>query len=139
MQEYTQNLLLDGCYLLFEEYLQDETSVYILKTCREKGQKFEESLQGGELNNNRRKAILIGLPRGDFFCGEGAAVHTQAAIKPCPDHCVACRTSCESETNSFEHCNLLEDLCNEKNEYHFYILKSGMYSNFSNFTIMNKK
>ena len=27
--------------------------------------------------------ILTGLPQGDFFLGEEAAVHTQATIKPC--------------------------------------------------------
>ena len=43
----TQNILLDGFYLLFEEYLQDKTSVYILKLCGEIGQSFEESLWGG--------------------------------------------------------------------------------------------
>ena len=41
-----QNILLNGFYLLFEEYLQDETSVYILKACQEIGQSFEESLKG---------------------------------------------------------------------------------------------
>ena len=33
---------------LFDEYLQDETSVYILKACREISQSFEESLRGGK-------------------------------------------------------------------------------------------
>ena len=35
----TQNMyiLLDGCYPLFEEYLQDKTSVYILKPYQEIG------------------------------------------------------------------------------------------------------
>ena len=32
-----QNILLDGCCLLFEEYLRDKRSVYILKpNCAEK-------------------------------------------------------------------------------------------------------
>ena len=35
----------------------------------------------------------------------------------------------------FEHCTLLEDFSNKKNECHF---KSGLYSTFSNATIMNK-
>lgn len=35
------------------------------------------------INRNRRKAVLTGLPRGDFFFGEVAAVRTQANIKPC--------------------------------------------------------
>ena len=39
--------MLDEFYLLFEEYLQDKTSVYILKLCGEIGQSFEESLWGG--------------------------------------------------------------------------------------------
>ena len=37
---------------------------------------------------------------------------------------------------SFEHCTLLEDFRNQKNEYHFH--KSGPYSAFSNSNIMNK-
>ena len=41
-----QNIFLDGLYLLFEEYLQDETSIYILKPCQEIGQSFEASLKG---------------------------------------------------------------------------------------------
>ena len=32
---------------------------------------------------NRRKAILTGLLRGDFFPVEGAVLHTRATIKPC--------------------------------------------------------
>ena len=35
----------------------------------------------------------------------------------------------------FEHCTLLEDFSNKKNECHF---KSGLYSTFANSTIMNK-
>ena len=34
--------------ILFDEYLQDKTSVYILKACREIGQRFEKSLRGGK-------------------------------------------------------------------------------------------
>ena len=35
MQEYVKHLL-DGCYLLFVEYLQEKkTSLYVLKPCRE--------------------------------------------------------------------------------------------------------
>ena len=34
-----------------------------------------------------------------------------------------------------EHCTVLEEFCNKKNEYYF---KSGMYSTFSNSTIVNK-
>ena len=49
---YTQNTLLDGYYLLFEVYLQDKTSVYILKPCREIGQSFEEGLRGGKRVKN---------------------------------------------------------------------------------------
>ena len=46
----TLNISFDGIYLLFEEYLQGETSV--LKPCREIGQRFEKSLQGGSLVQN---------------------------------------------------------------------------------------
>ena len=38
---------------------------------------------GQPSKNNSRKAILTGQPRGDFFGGEGVAVHTQTTIKPC--------------------------------------------------------
>ena len=46
----TQNILLNGCYLLFEEYLQENTSFYILKPGREIGQSFKKNvLPGGKL------------------------------------------------------------------------------------------
>ena len=62
------NILLDGFYLLFEKYLQEKTSVYILKPCREIGQSFEKSLRGGKhvknwqifwINKNCRKMWRI--------------------------------------------------------------------------------
>lgn len=34
----TQKLLLDICYLLFDEYLQEKNCIYILKLCRRIGQ-----------------------------------------------------------------------------------------------------
>jgi len=37
------NILLVRCDLLFEKYLQEKTSVYILKSCQQKGQSFEKS------------------------------------------------------------------------------------------------
>lgn len=46
-EEYA-NILLDKCYLLYEEYLIEKKSVYIPKPCREIGQSLEESL-GGKL------------------------------------------------------------------------------------------
>ena len=46
----TQNILLDGCYLLFEELsARKKTSVLYPKLCREIGQSFEESLPGGSI------------------------------------------------------------------------------------------
>ena len=49
----TQNILLDICYLLFEEYPQKRPCVYILKLCRKIGQSLEEiSLRGGKLVKN---------------------------------------------------------------------------------------
>ena len=36
----------------FEEHLQEKTYVYILKSCLEKGQSFEESLRRGVLVKN---------------------------------------------------------------------------------------
>ena len=52
MKEYAKHTRLDGFYLLFEEYLQDEIPVYTLKPYREIGQSFEESLPGGKLVKN---------------------------------------------------------------------------------------
>ena len=42
----------------FEEYLQEKTSLYILKLCKEIDQSFEESLQGGKLVKNLENNIL---------------------------------------------------------------------------------
>ena len=53
----TLNISFDGIYLLFEEYLQGETSV--LKPCREIGQRFEKSLQGGSLVQNLETFWMI--------------------------------------------------------------------------------
>ena len=43
------NILLVRCYLLFEKYLQEKTSVYIFKSCQQKGQSFEKSQGGWDL------------------------------------------------------------------------------------------
>ena len=43
IRKNTQNILLDGCYLLFEAYLQENTSFYILKPGREIGQTFKKN------------------------------------------------------------------------------------------------
>ena len=49
----TQNILLNICYLLFEEYPQKRPCVYILKLCRKIGQSLEEiSLRGDKLVKN---------------------------------------------------------------------------------------
>ena len=49
----TQNILLNICYLLFEEYPQKRPCVYILKLCRKIGQSLEEiSLRGDKLAKN---------------------------------------------------------------------------------------
>ena len=50
---HKQNISLDECYLLFEEYLQKTfISVYILKPCREIGRSLEElKSRGGKLRN----------------------------------------------------------------------------------------
>ena len=45
----TQNILLDVCYPLFEEYVQEKTSVYLLKPFCEINQSFKEGLRGGKL------------------------------------------------------------------------------------------
>ena len=44
-----KNILLQGCYLLFESICKSKTSVYILKPCWEIVQSFKESLQQGKL------------------------------------------------------------------------------------------
>ena len=53
----TFNISFDEIYLLFEEYLQGETSV--LKPCREIGQRFEKTLQGGSLVQNLETFWII--------------------------------------------------------------------------------
>ena len=53
----TFNISFDEIYLLFEEYLQGETSV--LKPCREIGQRFEKSLRGGSLVQNLETFWMI--------------------------------------------------------------------------------
>ena len=47
-----QNILLDGCCLLFEEYLKEKNLCMILKPYRKIGQCLEENLRGGSLVKN---------------------------------------------------------------------------------------
>ena len=54
----TQNILLDVCYPLFEEYVQEKTSVYLLKPFCEIDQSFKEGLRGGKLIKNLFRNIL---------------------------------------------------------------------------------
>ena len=58
----TQNILLDGWYLLFEEYLHGKNICLYPKLCREIGQSFEESLRGGTIIVNYC-VILVPVPR----------------------------------------------------------------------------
>ena len=53
----TLNISFDEIYLLFEEYLQGETTV--LKPCREIGQRFEKNLRGGSLVQNLETFWMI--------------------------------------------------------------------------------
>ena len=53
----TLNISFDRIYVLFEEYLQGETSA--LKPCREIGQRFEKSLRGGSLVQNLETVWMI--------------------------------------------------------------------------------
>ena len=53
----TFNISFDEIYLLFEEYLQGKTSVW--KPCREIGQRFEKTLQGGSLVQNLETFWMI--------------------------------------------------------------------------------
>ena len=53
----TFNISFDEIYLLFEEYLPGETSV--LKPCREIGQRFGKTLQGGSLVQNLETFWMI--------------------------------------------------------------------------------
>ena len=46
------------CFLPFEEYLREKTSVYFVKLCQEAGQSFEEGPRGGELVINKNLEIL---------------------------------------------------------------------------------
>ena len=46
-----QNILLDGCYLRFEEYLQENTSFYILKSAEKQAKVLKKSLRGVKLTN----------------------------------------------------------------------------------------
>ena len=49
----TQNIITDGCYLLFEEYLREKKrSIYILNRCREIGLSFEKGPRGSKLVKN---------------------------------------------------------------------------------------
>ena len=47
----SQNILLDGCYLRFEEYLQENTSFYTLKSAEKQANVLKKSLRGGKLTN----------------------------------------------------------------------------------------
>ena len=47
----TQNISLDGCYLLFEEYLQEKNMCLYPETFPKIGQSLEESLRGAKLVN----------------------------------------------------------------------------------------
>ena len=57
------------------------------------------------------RRFLTGLQRGYFFWGEGAAIHTQATIKPCQQPLHA--------TEPHVRLTLLKDFHNQKKEYHF--------------------
>ena len=57
------------------------------------------------------RRFLTGLPRGYFFWREGAAIHTQATIKPCQQPLHA--------TEPHVRLTLLKDFHNQKKEYHF--------------------
>ena len=50
-EKNTQNILLCGCYLLFEEYLQ-KNSVYILKLCKNRPSEDTCSMRGDKLVKN---------------------------------------------------------------------------------------
>ena len=47
----TQNILLNGCCLLFEKYLQENTSFYILKSAEKQAKGLKKSLRGVKLTN----------------------------------------------------------------------------------------
>ena len=48
----TQDISFDGCYLLFEEYLQEKNMCLYAETLPKIGQSLEESLRGGKLVKN---------------------------------------------------------------------------------------
>ena len=49
--EYGKKCSLDVCHVFFEEYLQEKTSDFILKRCREKGKCSKDSLRGAVVKN----------------------------------------------------------------------------------------
>ena len=57
------------------------------------------------------RRYLTGLQRGYFFWREGAAIHTQATIKPCQQPLHA--------TEPHVRLTLLKDFHNKKKKYHF--------------------
>ena len=83
------------------------------------------------INRNRRKAVLTGLPRGDFFFGEVAAVRTQANIKPCRRPLRYIESRREWNVNSFEHSTLLEDFRRQENCVPFLTFKFHDYEIFA--------
>ena len=83
------------------------------------------------INRNRRKAVLTGLPRGDFFFGEVAAVRTQANIKPCRRPLRYIESRREWNINSFEHSTLLEDFREQENCVPFLTFKFHDYEIFA--------
>ena len=79
-----------------------------------------DNLHKREKNKNRRNGrFLTGLPRGYFFWGKGAAIHNKATIKPCRRPLRETESHVRLKQIHSEHCTLLKDLCNLKNEYQF--------------------
>ena len=67
------------------------------------------------VNKNRRKAIFNWAAKGLFFFrGEGAAIHSQATIKPCRRPLRETESHARLKHTHSEHCTLLKDFRNKK-------------------------
>ena len=74
------------------------------------------------------RRFLAGLQRGYFFWGEGAAIHTQATIKPCRQPCMQQNLMWDWNINSFRTLYAFKRL--SLPEKKSTIFKWGLYNNF---------
>ena len=73
-----------------------------------------------ELNKNAERRFLTGLQRGYFFWREGAAIHTQATIKPCRQPLHATESHVRLKHKLIQNIVPFWKTCvTKKKEYHF--------------------